>query len=90
MILCRLTNHNSHFDEESLVMYILMGWGTFLESDPRGPMGVGQYDSLGEYCGPHTASSVFLIIILRLIYSKHPQSLLSWTIPSNGTECLED
>ena len=25
------------------------------------PMGLGQYDSLGEYCGPHTASSVFLI-----------------------------
>ena len=27
-------------------------------------MGVGQYNSLGEYCGPHTASSVFLILIL--------------------------
>ena len=27
-------------------------------------MGLGQYDSLGEYCGPHTASSVFLILIL--------------------------
>ena len=25
------------------------------------PMGLGQYNSLGEYCGPHTASSVFLI-----------------------------
>ena len=25
-------------------------------------MGLGQYDSLGEYCDPHTASSVFLII----------------------------
>ena len=24
-------------------------------------MGLGQYDSLREYCGPHTASSVFLI-----------------------------
>ena len=24
-------------------------------------MGLGQYDSLGEYCGPHTPSSVFLI-----------------------------
>ena len=23
-------------------------------------MGLGQYNSLGEYCGPHTASSVFL------------------------------
>ena len=27
------------------------------------PMGLGQYDSLGEYCGPHTASSVFLILV---------------------------
>ena len=26
-------------------------------------MGLGQYDSLGEYCGPHTASSVFLIVV---------------------------
>ena len=25
-------------------------------------MGLGQYNSLGEYCGPHTASSVFLIL----------------------------
>ena len=24
-----------------------------------GPMGLGQYTSLGEYCGPHIASSVF-------------------------------
>ena len=29
----------------------------------RGPMGLVQYNSLGEYCGPHTASSVFLIMI---------------------------
>ena len=29
-------------------------------------MGLGQYDSLGEYCGPHTASSVFLIIMLLI------------------------
>ena len=26
-------------------------------------MGLGQFDSLGEYCGPHTASSVFLILL---------------------------
>ena len=26
-------------------------------------MGLGQYNSLGEYCGPHTASSVFLILL---------------------------
>ena len=30
----------------------------------RGPIGLGQDNSLGEYCGPHTASSVFLIIKL--------------------------
>ena len=28
-------------------------------------MGLGQYYSLGEYCGPHTASSVFLILMQR-------------------------
>ena len=31
----------------------------------RGPVGLGQYDSLGEYCGPHTASSVFLIVLFQ-------------------------
>ena len=25
-------------------------------------MGLGQYDSPGEYCGPHTASSVFSVL----------------------------
>ena len=29
----------------------------------RGPMGLGQYDGLGEYCDHHTASSVFLLLI---------------------------
>ena len=29
-----------------------------------GPMGLGQYNCLGEYCDPHTASSVFLILLL--------------------------
>ena len=29
-------------------------------------MGFGQYDGLGEYCGIHTASSAFLILILTL------------------------
>ena len=29
----------------------------------HGPTGRGQYNSLGEYCGPHTAFSVFLILI---------------------------
>ena len=31
------------------------------------PMDLGQYNSLGEYCGLNTASSVFLIIITRVI-----------------------
>ena len=26
---------------------------------------LGQYNSPGEYCGPHTASSVFLIILVQ-------------------------
>ena len=26
-------------------------------------MGLGQHNSLGEYCGPHTAFSVFLILV---------------------------
>ena len=29
----------------------------------RGPTGLGQYHGLWEYCSPHTASSVFLILI---------------------------
>ena len=29
----------------------------------RGPVGLGQYDGLREYCGPHTASSVFLMLV---------------------------
>ena len=29
-------------------------------------MGLGQNDSLGAYCGPHTASSVFLIFTTQL------------------------
>ena len=41
----------------------------------HGPMGLGQYNSLGEgYCGPHTASEVFLIILLIL----HTVKYLCW------------
>ena len=29
-------------------------------------MGLGQYNSLGKYCGAHTASSVFLILVLSV------------------------
>ena len=35
----------------------------------HGSMGFGQYNSLGEYCDPHTASSVFLILVYRQIIS---------------------
>ena len=35
-----------------------------------GSMGLGQYNSLGKYCGPHTASSVFLILIRPYTKSK--------------------
>ena len=30
----------------------------------HGPMGLGQYNSLVEYCGPHAASYVFFILAL--------------------------
>ena len=32
----------------------------------HGPIGLGQYNSPGEYCGLHTASSVFLILVLQM------------------------
>ena len=31
-------------------------------------VGLGQYDSLGEYCSPHIASCVFLVLIFRFIH----------------------
>ena len=45
----------------------------------HGPMGLGQSNSLGEYCGPHTASSVFLISLMsHKGFSNHvPPSVLS-------------
>ena len=33
----------------------------------RDPMGLGQYNSLGKYCEPHTASPVFLILLCYLL-----------------------
>ena len=29
-------------------------------------MGLGEYDGLGTYCDPHTASSVFLVLIFLI------------------------
>ena len=34
----------------------------------RNPMGLGQYDNLEEYCDPHTASSVFLILFSLTLF----------------------
>ena len=54
----------------------------------RGPMGLGQYNSLGEYYDPHTASSVFLILLFLsnydLIDIKHVHTCLyiCWSRPS--------
>ena len=39
----------------------------YTHNTDRGTMGLGQYNSLMEYCGPHTASSVFLILVYRQI-----------------------
>ena len=38
-------------------------------------MGLGQYDSLGEYCGPHTASSVFLILLAAAVFTVFRRTL---------------
>ena len=34
-------------------------------------MGLGQYNSPGEYCGPHFASHVFLIFMLYMMLPAH-------------------
>ena len=34
----------------------------------RGPMDIGQYNGLIQYCGPHTASSMFLITSLIIVH----------------------
>ena len=39
-------------------------------------MDLGQYASLGEYFGPHTASSVFLILVLVII-EEHKMHILT-------------
>ena len=48
-------------------------------------MGLGQYNCLGEYCGPHTVSSVFLILVFFISIASVTISLfrlfqiLHWT-----------
>ena len=45
--------------EDGLINYLKK---IFLKNTDSRPMGLGQYDSLGTYCGPQTASSVFLLV----------------------------
>ena len=40
---------------------------THVHHADHGPMGLGQYNSLGEYCDPHTASSVFLVLVSQYV-----------------------
>ena len=49
-------------------------------------MGLGQYNSLGEYCDPHTASSVFLILTIIAIYRGLP--LITYTPRARGGSSL--
>ena len=42
-------------------------------------MGLGQYNSLGEYCGPHASSSVFLIPIAPLFFTSLYESFCQLT-----------
>ena len=55
------SNNKKHLGDSTQVTITSIGYHT-----DRGAMGLGQYGSLGEYCGPHTASSVFLMILLIL------------------------
>ena len=53
-------------------------------------MGLGQYNSLGEYCVPHTASSVFVISILTgsLVMSLCPDGHQKPPLASGGRSDL--
>ena len=46
-------------------------------------MGLGQYRSLREYCGPHTASSVFLITVSVV---STPALVTNWSMQEASTE----
>ena len=43
-------------------------------------MGLGQYNNLGEYFGPHTASSVFLILMLQLWFASGLKAILHYAV----------
>ena len=39
----------------------------------RGPMGLGEYNSLGKYCGPHTSSSVYILLFFLTEFGGPPK-----------------
>ena len=50
-------------------------------------MGLGQYDSLGEYCGPHTASSVFLVSLPPPPRGCPPSAPIYLCVLTLGADC---
>ena len=46
-------------------------------------MGLGQYDSLGEYCVPHTASFMFLILISMYLSVIHGMYKYTFSLRTN-------
>ena len=57
---------NSANKKDTLKNWFYSGHNTPLSHHTdNGPMGLDHYNGLGEYCGPHTASSVFLILSLN-------------------------
>ena len=54
-----------------------------------GPVGLGQYNSLGKYCDPHTASSMFLILIQSPVLRGHVDILIIWLQPIYATASIK-
>ena len=54
------------------------------------PVGLGQYNSLGEYCDPYTASSVFLILIYprRSTHMTIKPATFIWTMGSSDESAV--
>ena len=51
---------------------------------------LGQYNSLGEYCGPHTASSVCLILVCSQVHFDHHPLFLRVTYRSLPFKIMVD
>ena len=52
-------------------------------------MDLGQYDSLGEYCGSHTASSVFLILVFISSFNRsHSHQIMTSRAYSSNRQGL--